>query len=123
MANSDWARTNLPGTPGAHFVDAVLAEAEARGLDTSELDFGVSPWPIVELTAAERIAEHTGNTEYLFADGVVKMPTAEVVLLANEAEWLRTLDRNISGPSYTNTRLSEIASHLDSLSHRANTKS
>lgn len=45
-------------------VAACFAEADAKGIDPSELSF-VSPYPVHEPSAAERIAEHTGHNEWV----------------------------------------------------------
>lgn len=66
--DSEGAKRLVSGSPIDHFVQACLDEAHAKGIDPSELDFA---GPAVhELSAAERIAEHTGHREWLLVDEI-----------------------------------------------------
>lgn len=73
----DWDRSK--NTPQINsFIDAVIAEAQGRGVDEEAiLDQIYSDLAVVhEPTAAERIAEHTGHPEYLIADRIADFLTS-----------------------------------------------
>jgi hypothetical protein len=64
----DWDRSK--NTPQINaFIDAVIDEAQGRGLDEATV-FEQLTAPVHEPSAAERIAEHTGRNEWAKLDAI-----------------------------------------------------
>lgn len=92
----------MDGNAIDRLVEACLSEAEAKGIDASELDFGLPP---------------TGADDWV---GPVRMPTGVVLMMHDDAKLLHSIAARAENPldSFSLHRIAEVLARLADQANR-----